>query len=150
MSAEDYDLLIVSDLHLSEGRNWKTKKLSLIEDFLFDEEFARFLHYHMRGLSWLPAGRKWHLIINGDFFDFLQVVSTELDEEFLGYLGVKTPEEAYAQLRVSSDHPEYGFGTGRKEAVFKLWKIMEGGSRRAEIGSRRSEVRRQRAEVGSQ
>ncbi len=126
MAAEDYDLLIVSDLHLSEGRNRRTRKLSLIEDFLFDEEFARFLHYHMRGLSGRPAGRRWHLIINGDAFDFLQVLSTELDQEFLDYLGVKTAAEAAAQLRASREHPEYGFGTGAQEAVFKLWKIMDG------------------------
>jgi hypothetical protein len=37
-----YNLLIVSDLHLSEGRDSKSKSFSKNEEF-FDEEFACFL-----------------------------------------------------------------------------------------------------------
>ncbi len=72
---KDYNLLIVSDLHLSEGRDARRGKFSKNEDFFFDEEFERFLaHYEDARRS---SGAKWHLIVNGDFLDFLQVIDTE-------------------------------------------------------------------------
>jgi hypothetical protein len=43
LNSTEYHLLIVSDLHLSEGRSERTHRLSRNEDFFFDEEFARFL-----------------------------------------------------------------------------------------------------------
>lgn len=65
-----FNLLIVSDLHLSEGLHRYTKRYARNEDFFFDEEFESFLDYHHRNQL---AGLRWHLIINGDFLDFLQV-----------------------------------------------------------------------------
>lgn len=123
----DYNLLIVSDLHLSEGRHPTTKKFSRIEDFFFDEEFSRFLDYHQHH----PYNdRAWHLIINGDFLDFLQVTSTDLDKGFLRYLGASSVEEARAKLSYDRQHPKYlkyyGYGCGPKESVYKLWRIMDG------------------------
>ena len=120
-----YDLLIVSDLHLSEGRNPQSKKISLNEDFFFDDEFSRFLQYHSRRMP----GRKWNLIFNGDFLDFLQVISEiseDSDRDFLTYLGVATREAALKLLAFDRGHPECGLGTGPKETVYKLWKIMAG------------------------
>lgn len=123
---EAYDLLVVSDLHLSEGRSSLTKKFSPNEDFFFDEEFGRFLHYYMDRMPERGAGRRWHLVINGDFLDFLQVTCSEMSAEFLEYLGVKTPAEAFAQLSYDRRHLDYGLGCGLKETVYKLWKIMDG------------------------
>jgi len=106
---EDYNLLIVSDLHLSEGVRPSTRKYSPREDFFFDHEFARFLaHYqerHRRG------GKPWHLIINGDLFDFLQVTSYE---------------DAPPELRRGSRHLRYGLDCGESETVYKLQKIADG------------------------
>lgn len=119
LDLKQYDLLVVSDLHLSEGRG-SGHKFSLNEDFFFDEEFARFLQYHTQG------PRKWHLIINGDFLDFLQVVSTAMTQEFLDYLDVPTEDQALQKLSYDRNHREYGFGCGAIETVYKLWKIMEG------------------------
>jgi UDP-2,3-diacylglucosamine pyrophosphatase LpxH len=99
----EYDLLIVSDLHLSEGLNPETLRYSLNEDFFFDEEFARFLAYYRDPQRW--PGRKWHLMINGDFLDFLQVV--------------RTPPDSARQ------HP-YGLPCGEPESVYKLGVIVEG------------------------
>lgn len=65
-----FNLLIISDLHLSEGLLWEAKRYSRIEDFLFDEEFESFLDFHHKNQR---DGLPWHLIINGDFLDFLQV-----------------------------------------------------------------------------
>jgi len=108
---EEYDLLIVSDLHLSEGRHPATKKLSLNEDFFFDEEFARFLDFHVHRVPERPPGKKWHLIINGDFLDFLQVTSIE---------------GAPPELSRDPDRPDYGLGCGAAETVFKLKIILDG------------------------
>jgi UDP-2,3-diacylglucosamine pyrophosphatase LpxH len=126
LNLREYDLMVVSDLHLSEGRDAETKKFSLNEDFFFDEEFARLLDYQMHRIVGRPTERKWHLIINGDFLDFLQVVSTGIDREFLEYLHVNTPEDALQMLGFDKQHPEYGFGCGPHETVYKLWKIMDG------------------------
>jgi len=73
---EKHNLLIVSDLHLSEGLNPETAKFSNLEDFLFDDAFARFLRYHEEAKEQPDfGGRPWTLILNGDLLDFLQVVS---------------------------------------------------------------------------
>lgn len=125
---QDYNLLIVSDLHLSEGRHRKTKKFSRNEDFFFDEEFSRFLDYHQQHPQ--GNGKPWHLIINGDFLDFLQVTSTDLDPvldaEFLRYLDAHNVKEARAKLSYDREHLDYGYGCGPKEGVYKLWRIMDG------------------------
>jgi len=106
---EEDDLLIVTDLHLSEGRHPETRTFSLNEDFFFDEEFGRFLAYYQDETRW--AGRKWHLIINGDFLDFLQVTAYE-----------DVPPELLQDVK----RPEYGLGCGEQETVYKLGKIMDG------------------------
>jgi UDP-2,3-diacylglucosamine pyrophosphatase LpxH len=104
-----YDLLIVSDLHLSEGRHSETREFSTNEDFFFDEEFARFVAHYQDQTRW--PGKKWHLIINGDFLDFLQVTSQK---------------DAPPSLKRDPEHPEYGLACGKQETVYKLKKIMEG------------------------
>ncbi len=104
-----YNLLIVSDLHLSEGRDQGSKKFSRNEDFFFDEEFARFLAYYQRDP--LGSGVKWHLIINGDFLDLLQVV---------------TVKGAAPTLHRDPRRPGYGLACGEQETIFKLGRIAEG------------------------
>ncbi len=123
------DLLVLSDLHLSEGRSPDSKTVSLNEDFFFDEEFARFLDFHVHHFPDQSTARRWNLIINGDFLDFLQVVSPiseDSDRDFLEYLGIETAAEAMRLLRFDREHPEYGLGSGPRETVYKLWKIMTG------------------------
>lgn len=105
----EYNLLIVSDLHLSEGRDRDNKKFSKNEDFFFDEEFARFLAYY-QDLDH-GSGAKWHLIINGDFLDFLQVIK------------VADPSSV---LPPGSESPKLGLPCGEKESVLKLRTIAEG------------------------
>lgn len=121
-NSPEYHLLIVSDLHLSEGRDEVSHHLSRNEDFFFDEEFARFLRYHVATYP----DRKWHLIINGDFLDFLQVISARFDDEFLSYLGVASEAEARQVLQISRQNTKYGFDAGPGETVYKLWKILNG------------------------
>ncbi len=103
---QECNLLVVSDLHLSEGRHGDTKKFSRHEDFFFDEEFARFLAHYQDRTRW--NGAPWHLVVNGDFLDFLQVV---------------TIDGANPELR--SD-PKYGLACGEAETVFKIGRIASG------------------------
>jgi len=72
-----HNLLVISDLHLSEGLDSACGKFSPREDFFFDQEFARFLEYHVQAAMEENRYRKrpWKLILNGDVFGFLQVVS---------------------------------------------------------------------------
>lgn len=100
--APQRNLLIVSDLHLSEGRHTATRKYSPREDFFFDEEFARFLEHYQKQQ---PPG-SWHLIINGDFLDLLQVICLD-------------------GAPAAADR-DYGPGCSEKETVFKLGKIVDG------------------------
>jgi UDP-2,3-diacylglucosamine pyrophosphatase LpxH len=72
MPTSDHNLLIVSDLHLSEGFRPRTGKLSANEDFLCDDSFARFLEFQNSNRQ---QGRPWRLVIAGDAFDFLQVTT---------------------------------------------------------------------------
>lgn len=104
-----YNLLVVSDLHLSEGRNTHSKKFSKNEDFFFDEEFSRFLAYHQDIGRW--NSEKWHLIINGDFLDFLQVI--KVDDSPL----VQVPGSKFSKR---------GLPCGEQETIRKLRKVATG------------------------
>jgi UDP-2,3-diacylglucosamine pyrophosphatase LpxH len=66
------NFLIVSDLHLSEGFRPDAAKWSPNEDFLSDKAFADFLRFHE---SHRQNGLPWKLIIAGDGFEFLQILS---------------------------------------------------------------------------
>ena len=68
-------ILVMSDLHMTGGKNPKSGVWSATEDFFSDEEFGHFLGYFSDGI---PTT----LIINGDLFDFLQVL--EFPEEAEG------------------------------------------------------------------
>jgi len=108
-TAVPYNLLVVSDLHLSEGRDSDDKKFSKNEDFFFDEEFARFLAYYQDGRRW--RGAKFHLIINGDFVDFLQVINVA---------------NAPSVGRPGKERPDLGLPCGEQESVCKLEKVVQG------------------------
>jgi UDP-2,3-diacylglucosamine pyrophosphatase LpxH len=103
-----FNLVIISDLHLSEGRNPVTKKFNLNEDFFFDEEFDRFLVYLEAESQ--RRGKKWRLIIAGDMVDFLQIT--------------KLPEKAQFELRRSE--AVYGLGTHPDKTIWKMKVMMNG------------------------
>jgi UDP-2,3-diacylglucosamine pyrophosphatase LpxH len=107
-SLDDLNLAIVSDLHLSEGRNPKTRKFHRNEDFFFDSQFDRFLSY--LEVSSVRRGRKWRLVIAGDMVDFLQITMR--------------PEKPAFTLRKSET--EYGLGTSPEKTVWKIKVMMDG------------------------
>lgn len=106
--SDEFNIVIISDLHLSEGRDTKTRKFSLNEDFFFDEEFDRFLQY-LEGESG-RRGRKWRLIVAGDMVDFLQIT--------------RKPEKHEFKLRRSEE--DYGLGTSPEKTVWKMKVMMNG------------------------
>jgi UDP-2,3-diacylglucosamine pyrophosphatase LpxH len=119
---QEHNLLIVSDVHLSEGLDPESGKTSRLEDFLFDDAFARFLRYHEE-IKEQPrfGGRPWRLIFNGDLFDFLQVVSMPEEGRLLRTVkGIERREE----LRINER--DYGLGTTAKESAWKLRRIARG------------------------
>ncbi len=102
-------MIVISDLHLSAGLNEETGLNSQEEDFLFDNEFKRFLEYLQKN-----PGRN-HLIINGDMFDFLQVSG-----DFASKL------EKEGKVKIDKGERNYGFGTEPDKTVLKLQRIRDG------------------------
>ncbi|MFH1964335.1 MAG: hypothetical protein ABIJ42_02230, partial [Acidobacteriota bacterium] len=98
--------LIVSDLHLSEGRNPRTGWIDPREDFLFDDDFADFLGFHTCSGEWDDI--EWTLIIAGDFVDFLQVTEMPPGRPDLQREG------------------DYGLVAGPAESAWKIRRIMRG------------------------
>jgi UDP-2,3-diacylglucosamine pyrophosphatase LpxH len=101
-------LLILSDLHMTSGKDPVRAVWSPTEDFFWDEEFRDFLDYHtQRG--------KCALIINGDLFDFLQVLARP------------SPEEARLYGIPAADvSPVYGLKSSEPATVFLIDKIVDG------------------------
>jgi len=106
--SEKCDIVILSDLHLSEGRNPETKRFNLNEDFFFDEEFDRFLAYLDTESE--RRNRKWRLVSAGDMVDFLQIT--------------RKPGEAEFELRKSEE--DYGLGTSPDKTIWKMKVMMDG------------------------
>ena len=65
MASERHALVIVSDLHLSEGKDPATGKYSPLEDFRFDDIFAQFLS-SQRNLAWPDVGFRCAKSVVGD------------------------------------------------------------------------------------
>jgi UDP-2,3-diacylglucosamine pyrophosphatase LpxH len=108
--SDEFDLVIMSDLHLSEGRDPATKKFSLNEDFFFDEEFQRFLNFLEDESK--RRGRRWRLIIAGDMIDFLQITSV--------------PKPGEVDFEISNREKKFGLGTEEVKTVWKLKRVMNG------------------------
>ena len=123
--AQQFNYLFVSDFHLSEGCNPANGLIHRNEDFFQDVPFAQFIAHHVK-LSRRETAVEYHnipwkLVINGDIFDFLQVVSLPQEgAELFGVKGVRT----YAELR--ENDRKFGLGTSSPEIVWKLSQIAKG------------------------
>ncbi len=62
--------LVVSDFHLGKGRYFADGTQNILEDFIYDREFAEFLNYHRNGAF---ADAEVELILNGDILNLLQI-----------------------------------------------------------------------------
>ena len=122
---QGYNLLVVSDLHLGEGWDPETARTSRLEDFFRDDAFARFLRYH-EGIRDQPrfGGRPWLLILNGDIFDFLQVISLPREGPPLQRVKRITHLD-----ELCADERAHGLGTTPPESAWKLTRIARGHQR---------------------
>lgn len=131
--SRDYNYLFISDMHLSEGVNPDTGKIQRNEDFFHDFSFAQLLNYHVN-LS--RAQQKeayhnvpWRLVINGDAFDFLQVVSkpsTTIDGVATMRVMNAAGRPMVKEKQLSENERLYGLGTTEPEVVWKLKRIALG------------------------
>lgn len=91
--------LIVSDFHLGKGRYFRDGTQNILEDFVYDREFAEFLNYYRSGSF---ADAEVELILNGDILNLLQIdtygVYTHLITERSVVRAVK---------RIVAGHPEF-------------------------------------------
>ncbi|MCA9918984.1 MAG: hypothetical protein KC445_13575 [Anaerolineales bacterium] len=123
--AQQFNYLFVSDFHLSEGCNPVNGLIHRNEDFFQDVPFAQFVAHHVK-LSRRETAVEYHnipwkLVINGDIFDFLQVVSLPAEgAELFGVKGVRT----HAELR--ENDRQFGMGTSSPEIVWKITQIAKG------------------------
>jgi UDP-2,3-diacylglucosamine pyrophosphatase LpxH len=62
--------LVVSDFHLGKGRYFADGTQNILEDFIYDREFAEFLNYHRSGQF---ADAEVELVLNGDILNLLQM-----------------------------------------------------------------------------
>jgi UDP-2,3-diacylglucosamine pyrophosphatase LpxH len=62
--------LVVSDFHLGKGRYFPDGTQNILEDFIYDREFAEFLTYYRSGMY---AEADVELILNGDILNLLQM-----------------------------------------------------------------------------
>jgi len=105
--------LVISDLHFGKGKLIDGATNSL-EEFLYDEQYAEFLNYYTSGEF---ADAEVELIINGDFFNFLQV-------DYRGhFLTVITESISLAVLKDIVDGHPIAFDAMRKFAQDPKHKI---------------------------
>jgi UDP-2,3-diacylglucosamine pyrophosphatase LpxH len=110
MEKPPYKLVVVSDLHLSEG--WDEDGfLQKKEDFFFDTSFKRFLSYLKEEAK--KGDFFYRLLINGDFVDFLQFTTIPGKEVLSG--------QAFTERERS-----VGLGTGEAKTLWKLSRLMSG------------------------
>jgi hypothetical protein len=127
LSSDGREVVIISDLHMSEGRT-PAGTYEGTENFFADESFRRLLE------SLADSGdRSRMLVLNGDVIDFLRVVSVpETDDDFVEWgrmlhaVGLEewTPESL--KERVTDREREFGLKTHDFKSVWKLDRAMQG------------------------
>lgn len=118
-------VLVVSDLHLTEGRDPETAMYAARENFFAAGAFRRFLgHYIAAG----HAARGAMLVLNGDTFDFVRLVRTPEGTADLAAWKRRLPIELHpeADRPVSKKERRFGFGTEAHKAVWKLVAAIQG------------------------
>lgn len=77
--------LVVSDFHLGAGHRTSDGSVNILEDFVHDREFIEFIQYFSTGVY---EDAEVELILNGDFFNLLQIDYEEIDADVLTELVV--------------------------------------------------------------
>ena len=103
--AEEFNYLVVSDLHLHEVERHPAGRL-----FYFDQDFADFLrHYRLAYVG----PRRWRLIIDGDFIEFFEIVQPpDADDPLL------------RGVTLTADDRRFFPGTEWQKSVWKLDRVL--------------------------
>ena len=101
MTPPPYDLLVVSDIHLTDGRNPVAGEEHLVP------ELSKMLAAHERHPK---PGRHYRLVVNGDMFDFLHVRLNHQED---------------VPFALSPTERERGPGTSEEKSVWKLCRILD-------------------------
>jgi UDP-2,3-diacylglucosamine pyrophosphatase LpxH len=117
-------LLILSDLHLSEGWDKRTGLLNRREDFFFDTSFERFLSKQAQITE--DAGCRLKLIFAGDLVDFQQVMSTPGEKRGKYGRGSRWRESLSFGKSEDERHRRLGLSTSPDHTVWKLDQIIAG------------------------
>jgi UDP-2,3-diacylglucosamine pyrophosphatase LpxH len=126
-SSDGNEIIIISDLHLAEGRNLSGNYTGT-ENFFYDDSLKRFIE-HLCSIQKTDSAT---LIINGDFIDFMRIVSfpdSEADliewKNILAKIGLAYEVE---ELKNSIDKKEkkYGLKTNDYKSVWKLNEVING------------------------
>ena len=109
----DHDIIVLSDLHMGEGKKPKSSRYASTEDFFYDDAIARFFRFLVEKYKSDPS--KLKLVLNGDILDFLTVVN------------VPSREEARRRgFEVSSSEKKFGLNATEKKSIYKLDVIFDG------------------------
>lgn len=91
--------LVVSDFHLGKGRSFRDGTQNILEDFIYDKEFAEFLNYHRLGQF---AEADVELVLNGDILNLLQI------DTYGVYTHLITERSVVRAVRkIVEGHPEF-------------------------------------------
>lgn len=122
-------IIVVSDLHMTGGRDSRTGTWSPTEDFFVDDEFERFLA-HFRGAT--PTT----LVINGDLFDFLQVLEfpdewrtneNSPGQDYVYHVSCSWNGREFRYLIPRADiNPRYGLRCTEEAMRFVAGRVIEG------------------------
>ncbi len=91
--------LVVSDFHLGKGRYFRDGTQNILEDFVYDREWAEFLNYYRSGAF---AEADVELILNGDILNLLQIDSYGVFTHLITERSVRRAVE-----KIVAGHPEF-------------------------------------------
>ena len=91
--------LVVSDFHLGKGRYFADGTKNILEDFVYDREFADFLAHYRTGDF---ADADVEVILNGDILNLLQIDTYGVHTHLITERGV-----VRAVKRIIQGHPEF-------------------------------------------
>ena len=91
--------LVLSDFHLGKGRYFSDGTQNILEDFIYDREFAEFLNYYRSGAF---AESEVEIILNGDILNLLQIDSYGVFTHLITERSVTRAVD-----RIIEGHPEF-------------------------------------------
>jgi UDP-2,3-diacylglucosamine pyrophosphatase LpxH len=91
--------LVVSDFHLGKGRYSPDGTPNILEDFIYDAEFAEFLNYYRSGTF---ADAEVEIILNGDILNLIQL------DHYGIYTHIHTERAVVNMIRrIIKGHPQF-------------------------------------------